>query len=97
MRYAVVTPGGIVENVIEWNGRDSYKIQSRQLIPTNVAGPGWTYDVATDTFNKPPPVPPVEYYTEDELKMLILTAPSLATLKIVLSQLSAGLGPVRKP
>jgi len=50
MRIAVITPDGLVENVII--AEADFAIEGRTLVPTDEAGPGWTYDGAT--FSPPP-------------------------------------------
>lgn len=60
MRYAIID-GTDVVNVIE--AEPGFELPGFLLVPTETAGPGWTYDPVSGEFSPPPPQPePVPQY-----------------------------------
>lgn len=55
MRYAVIDDTKVV-NVIE--AGPEFTLPGFLLVPTETAGPGWTYDPVSGEFSPPPPPPP---------------------------------------
>lgn len=54
MRYAIINDG-VVENVIL--AQPGFTLPGKTLVPTDTAGPGWTWDGTTFSPPEPPPPP----------------------------------------
>lgn len=55
MRYALIDEGGLVVNVVVWDGLTPWTpLPGCSLIVSDEAGIGWTYDEVTGIFSAPP-------------------------------------------
>lgn len=59
IRTAIIGEDNVVINVAE------FPIEWKKFIPTATAGPGWSYDPATNEFYPPPPPPEEEDVVEE--------------------------------